>query len=68
MRPRDLLELFYAVLWKLGLRFHATSSMHREVFTGVYTHNECGSEESRSGLGSTRQRLFGHGLFETLRL
>jgi SAM-dependent methyltransferase len=30
--------------------------VHREVFTGIYDSNEWGSEESRSGTGSTRER------------
>ncbi len=56
MRTRGVREFLYAALWKLGLRFHAASSVHREVFTGIYESNEWGSEESRSGLGSTRER------------
>ena len=56
MRPRGPRELLYALLWKLGLRFPATTSIHRDVFTGIYAHNEWGSAESRSGGGSTRER------------
>jgi SAM-dependent methyltransferase len=56
MRPRGLRERLYSLLWRLGLRVRALSSVHREVFTGIYAHNEWGSAESRSGGGSTRER------------
>lgn len=56
MRRRGIRELLYAVLWKLGLRPRASSSLQRDIFTTVYEQNEWGSEESRSGAGSTRER------------
>jgi hypothetical protein len=51
-----LRELLYAILWKLGLRPRASSSLQRNIFTDVYERNAWGSAESRSGGGSTRER------------
>jgi hypothetical protein len=49
-------ERLYALLWRAGARFRAPSAVHRAVFTGIYERNEWGSDESRSGPGSTLAR------------
>ena len=49
-------SLLYAILWKLGLRPRAASSVQRDIFTNAYDQNIWGNAESRSGAGSTRER------------
>ena len=56
MHGMGVREFLYAVLWKMGLRRRASSSLQRDIFTSVYERNVWGSEESRSGGGSTRER------------
>lgn len=56
LQTRSLLEATYAILWKLGLRLPAPKAAHRVIFERIYSTNEWGSPESRSGPGSTRAR------------
>ncbi|HEX7832435.1 MAG TPA: class I SAM-dependent methyltransferase [Thermoanaerobaculia bacterium] len=53
---RDLLEVAYTAIWKLGARLRAPAGTHGAIFTRIYRHNEWGDGESRSGPGSTRAR------------
>lgn len=56
VRKQSLLETLYAIAWKLGARFAAPKAAHQAIFERIYTANEWGDPESRSGPGSTRAR------------